>query len=38
MKEETGGVVNKQFVGFKPKMYLFSVDESSEQKENKWCD
>ena len=32
MKDETGGVLIKEFVGFKPKAYPFLVDDSSEHK------
>ena len=32
MKNETGGAAIKEFVGLKPKMYLFLVDDSSEHK------
>ena len=30
MKDETGGVGIEEFVGLKPKMYLFLVDDNSE--------
>ena len=32
MKDETGGVAIKNFVGLRPKMYWFLVDDSSEHK------
>ena len=32
MKGETGGVTMKKFVGLKPKMYSFLVDDSSEHR------
>ena len=32
MKDETAGVAIKEFVGLKPKMYSFLVDDSSEHK------
>ena len=36
MKDETGGVgVIKEFIGLKPKMYSFLVDDSSEHKKAK---
>ena len=35
MKDETGGVTIKEFVGLKPKMYSFLVDDSSEHKKTK---
>ena len=35
MKDEAGGVAIKEFVGLKPKMYSFSVDDSSEHKKAK---
>ena len=35
MKNETGGAAIKEFVGLKPKMYLFLVDDSSEHKKAK---
>ena len=35
MKNETGGVAIKGFVGLKRKMYLFSVDNNSEHKKQK---
>ena len=28
MKDETGGVAFEEFVGLKPKMYLFPVDDN----------
>ena len=31
MKDETGGTDIKEFIGSKPKMYSFFVDDSSEQ-------
>ena len=35
MKDETGGVTIKEFVGLKPKMYSFLVDDSNEHKKTK---
>ena len=35
MKDETGGVAIKEFVGLKPKIDLFLVDDSSEHKKGK---
>ena len=35
IKDETGGVAIKEFVGLKPKMYLFLVDDSSEHRKAK---
>ena len=32
MKDETGGVVIEEFVGFKPKMYSFFVDDTEHKK------
>ena len=32
MKDETGGVAIKEFVGLKPKMYSFLVDNNSHKK------
>ena len=32
MKDETGGVTIEEFVGLKPKMYLFLVDNSEHKK------
>ena len=32
MKDETGGVANEEFVGLKPKMYLFLVDKNEYKK------
>ena len=32
IKDETGGVVIKEFIGLKPKMYLFLVDNSEHKK------
>ena len=32
MKDETAGVAIKEFVGLKPKMYSFLVDDNSEHK------
>ena len=32
MKDETGGVTIKEFVGLKPMMYSFFVDDNSEYK------
>ena len=33
VKDETGGVAIEEFVGLKPKMYLFLVDKSKHNKE-----
>ena len=35
MKDETAGVAIKEFIGLKPKMYYFLVDDSSEHKKAK---
>ena len=35
IKDETGGVAIKEFVGLKPKMYSFLVDDSSEHRKAK---
>ena len=35
MKDETGGVTSEEFVGLKPKMYSFLVDDNSEHKKAK---
>ena len=35
MKDETGGIAIEGFVGLKPKMYLFLVDDSNEYKKAK---
>ena len=35
MKDETGGVSIKKFVGLQPKMYSFLVDDSSKHKKAK---
>ena len=35
MKDEAGGVATKEFVGWKPKMYSFFVDNSSESNKGK---
>ena len=35
MKDETGGFVIKEFVGLKPKMYSFLVEDNSEHKKVK---
>ena len=35
MKDETGGVVIEEFVGWKPKMYSFLVDDNSEHEKAK---
>ena len=35
MKDETVGVVMEDFVGLKPKMYLYLVDDNSEHKKAK---
>ena len=32
MKDETSGVAIKKFIGLKPNMYSFLVDDNSEQK------
>ena len=36
VKDETGGVAIEEFVGLKPKMYLFLVDKSKHNKEKAW--
>ena len=35
MKDETSGIAFEEFVGLKPKMYSFLVDDNSEQKKRK---
>ena len=35
MKDETAGVVIEEFVGLKPKMYSYLVDDNSEHKKAK---
>ena len=35
MKNETGGAAIEEFVGFKPKIYLYLVDYNSEHKKTK---
>ena len=35
MKDKTGGVAIEEFVGLKPKMYLFLVDDNSKHKQAK---
>ena len=35
MKDETAGVAIEEFVGLKPKMYLYLVDDNSEHKKAK---
>ena len=35
MKDETGGVATEEFVGLKPEMYSFLVDDSSKHKKAK---
>ena len=35
MKDETAGVANEEFVGLKPKMYSYLVDDNSEHKKTK---
>ena len=35
MKDETGGVAIEEFVGLKPKMYSFLVDDNSEHNKAK---
>ena len=35
MKDETGGVASQEFVGLKPKMYSFLVDDNKEHKKQK---
>ena len=35
MKDETGGVASQEFVGLKPKMYSFFVDDNKEHKKQK---
>ena len=38
MKDETAGVAIEEFVGLKPKMYLYLVDDNSEHKKSKRCE
>ena len=38
MKDEAAGFAIKKFVGLKPKMYSFLVDDSSEHKKSKRCE
>ena len=38
MKNEIGGVTIKEFVGLKPNMYPFLVDNSGEHKKSKGCE
>ena len=35
MKDEAAGVATEQFVGLKPKMYLYLVDDNNEHKKAK---
>ena len=35
MKDKTGGVANKEFVGLKTKIYSFLVDDNNEHKKQK---
>ena len=35
MKDEIGGLAIEEFVGLKPKMYSFLVDDNSEHKKTK---
>ena len=35
MKDETAGVVTEKFVGLKPKMYLYLVNDNSEHEKTK---
>ena len=35
MKDQTAGVAIEEFVGLKPKMYLYLVDDNSEHKKPK---
>ena len=35
MKDEAGGVANEEFVGLKPKMYSFLVENSEHKKEKR---
>ena len=35
MKDETAGVVNEEFVGLKPRMYLYLVNENREHEKTK---
>ena len=35
MKDETGGIAIEEFVGLKPNMYSFMVDDNSEHKKAK---
>ena len=35
MKDEIGGLTIEEFVGLKPKMYSFLVDDNSEHKKTK---
>ena len=37
IKDETAGVMIGEFVGLKPKMYLYLVDDNSEHEKAKWC-
>ena len=38
MKDRTSDVAIEEFVGLKPKMYLFLVDVSSKHKKSKRCE
>ena len=35
MKDETGGVAIEEFIGLKPKMYSFFIDDNSKHKKAK---
>ena len=35
MKDETAGVVNEEFLGLKPRIYLYLVNENSEHEKTK---
>ena len=36
MKDEIGGVAIEEFVGLKPKMYSFLIDNSEHKKQKAW--
>ena len=38
MKDEIGGLTIEEFVGLKPKMYSFLVDDNSEHRKSKGCE
>ena len=38
IKDETAGVAIEEFVGLKPKMYLYLVYDNSEHKKSKRCE